>query len=155
MLLEMEIPLYYSPDSLHQTLQWSFKDPVPRFTFLWRRSLRFYDLLIENVTESDLGLYYCATMGREEQERSDGAVYYLGVYRYGNATTTISFENIHDSPDLDCVLSWVLVLASKGLFLLLVPAAFWVVETHGESKEERQKISGDCSCYVPLEMYCG
>ncbi|KAM9398637.1 uncharacterized protein ACWYII_031205 [Salvelinus alpinus] len=108
----------------------SLKSPVPRFTLLWRRSLRFYDLLIENITESDLGLYYCVTMGREEQKRSDEAVYYLEVYHYGNITTRISFENIQDNPDPESCLIWVLVLASKSLFLLLIPAAFWVRKLH-------------------------
>jgi hypothetical protein len=69
----------------------SLQIPVPRFTFLRRRTLRSYDLLIENIAESDLGLYSCSTMGREEEKRSDQVVYYLEVYLYGNITTRISF----------------------------------------------------------------
>nr|XP_046189240.1 uncharacterized protein LOC124018034 [Oncorhynchus gorbuscha] len=106
----------------------SLQIPVPRFTFLRRRTLRSYDLLIENIAESDLGLYSCSTMGREEEKRSDQVVYYLEVYLYGNITTRISFENNQDTPE--CGLSWVLVLTSKSLFLLLIPAAFWVDKIH-------------------------
>ena len=37
-------------------------NPFPGFTLVWNRFNNTYDLLIENVTESDLGLYYCGTV---------------------------------------------------------------------------------------------
>ena len=45
---------------------------------------------------------------------------------------TIKTENNQDTPE--CGLSWVLVLTSKSLFLLLIPAAFWVGKIHSESR---------------------
>ncbi|XP_076150370.1 uncharacterized protein LOC143134128 [Alosa pseudoharengus] len=36
--------------------------PVPRYNPFWNSSSKSYDLMIKNVSESDLGLYYCVTM---------------------------------------------------------------------------------------------
>ncbi|KAF5891301.1 uncharacterized protein DAT39_018985, partial [Clarias magur] len=35
------------------------RSDFPRYSFLWNPCNNAHDLLIKNVTESDLGLYYC------------------------------------------------------------------------------------------------
>ncbi|XP_045071392.1 uncharacterized protein LOC123484760 [Coregonus clupeaformis] len=113
----------YQP-SLAISLYDYFQNPLPRFTPVWNPSNNSYDLLIENITESDLGLYYCGTKEMNDE-----------VYNYGKFSTWILIEDTItacDCPDCgvsaDCGLSWVLVLASKALFLFLIPAAFCAME---------------------------
>ncbi|XP_023832417.2 uncharacterized protein [Salvelinus sp. IW2-2015] len=103
-----------------------FLNPFPRFTPVWNPSNKSYDLLIENITESDLGLYYCGT---EENKVVDdggkGGIKGKELYHYGKVTTWILIDDSCECPD--CGLSWFLMVA-KALFLLLIPAAFWVME---------------------------
>ncbi|KAI4881957.1 hypothetical protein NFI96_030950, partial [Prochilodus magdalenae] len=63
----------------------------PQYSRVWNYTKGTYDLLVKNITESDLGLYYCAlheikfTRGRNgERVRED-------VYHEGNRTTFLSF----------------------------------------------------------------
>ncbi|KAI4878522.1 hypothetical protein NFI96_028150, partial [Prochilodus magdalenae] len=63
----------------------------PRYSRVWNYTKGTYDLLMVNITELDLGLYYCAlheikfTRGRNgERVRED-------VYHKGNRTTFLSF----------------------------------------------------------------
>ncbi|KAF5891303.1 uncharacterized protein DAT39_018988, partial [Clarias magur] len=44
----------------------------PRYSFLWNPCNNAHDLLIKNVTESDLGLYYCGVVF-SSQKRISGA----------------------------------------------------------------------------------
>ncbi|CAB1327140.1 unnamed protein product [Coregonus sp. 'balchen'] len=55
---------YYNHSSSH------FLNPLPRYMMLWNRSSQSYDLLIENITGSDLGLYYCGTKEVLNRKRS-------------------------------------------------------------------------------------
>ncbi|KAG1959140.1 hypothetical protein F2P79_006956 [Pimephales promelas] len=38
----------------------SLFEPIPRFSLSWNNTSKSYDLVIENITEADLGLYYCS-----------------------------------------------------------------------------------------------
>lgn len=38
----------------------SLLEPIPRFSLSWNNTSKSYDLVIENITEADLGLYYCS-----------------------------------------------------------------------------------------------
>ncbi|KAI4900924.1 hypothetical protein NFI96_015824, partial [Prochilodus magdalenae] len=71
----------------------------PHYSRVWNNNKGTYDLLVKNITESDLGLYYCAlheikfTRGRNgERVRED-------VYHEGNRTTFLSFLAITDMTD--------------------------------------------------------
>ncbi|KAM9398629.1 uncharacterized protein ACWYII_031197 [Salvelinus alpinus] len=99
-----------------------FFNPFPRFTPVLNPSNKSYDLLIENITESDLGLYYCVTVEMNEEVE-------IQVYHYGKVTTWILIDDSCEcGVSADCGLIWFLMVAFKALFLLLIPAAFWVME---------------------------
>ncbi|KAI4873579.1 hypothetical protein NFI96_025321 [Prochilodus magdalenae] len=61
----------------------------PRYKSVWNPSNRTYDLLVRNVSESDLGLYYCAVQDKITREDA-GVMVYEDVYHYGNRTTRLS-----------------------------------------------------------------
>ncbi|KAM9449825.1 uncharacterized protein Hap1MRO34_022283 isoform 2-T2 [Clarias gariepinus] len=60
-------------------------------SFVFNASTKAHDLLIKNVTESDLGLYYCALHGNKIKNNSSG-ITYSEVYYYGNRLTRLSLE---------------------------------------------------------------
>ncbi|XP_046900784.1 uncharacterized protein LOC124484105 isoform X3 [Hypomesus transpacificus] len=64
-------------------------NPFPGFTLVWNKSNNTYDLLIENVTESDLGLYYCGTVERRVVETE--MIKQETIYLYGDITISLSF----------------------------------------------------------------
>ncbi|XP_046900791.1 uncharacterized protein LOC124484109 isoform X2 [Hypomesus transpacificus] len=108
-------------------------NPFPGFTLVWNKSNNTYDLLIENVTESDLGLYYCGTVALKVVETPPDKIKEEKLYLYGDITISLSFAEPPDpvcpvcpDPDGDCGLSWVLVLLSRALTALLLPCAYWV-----------------------------
>ncbi|KAL6467224.1 hypothetical protein MHYP_G00250280 [Metynnis hypsauchen] len=66
------------------------QNPLPRYFFVWNSSSQTHDLLVENVSESDLGLYYCAQQERKVTEDETGRGAQKDVYHYGNRTTRLS-----------------------------------------------------------------
>ncbi|KAJ8000551.1 hypothetical protein DPEC_G00181280 [Dallia pectoralis] len=128
----------------HESYENYFKKSFPRFTLFWNSSKNTRDLLIENVTESDLGLYYCGTVKNEV--KIEQCVKNQLFYQYGNVTTQLlldsssstSTTSTNSSSDVssDCVLSWVLVMAYRFLFLILIPAAFFMGNIYGVNKEK-------------------
>ncbi|KAI4903163.1 hypothetical protein NFI96_031389 [Prochilodus magdalenae] len=122
----------HQPPLVHLTKE----STPPHYSRVWNKSEGTFDLLVENITESDLGLYYCAlhemkfTRGRNgERVRED-------VYHEGNRTTFLSFlgESVHSdllvlliwvsvknmtSTPLDCRIYWKLLLSVCPVFALL------------------------------------
>eukprot|EP00063_Salmo_salar_P066499 XP_014041334.1 PREDICTED: uncharacterized protein LOC106594490 isoform X2 [Salmo salar] len=109
---------------------------LPGCHVVWNPSNNSYDLLIENITESDLGLYYCGTV--ETNLVGEGKPFIRKeLYHYGNITTRISFETSppeHSSspplpedcddvrtPDVDCGLCWMLLFSLCPVSALLPP----------------------------------
>ncbi|XP_042168173.1 uncharacterized protein LOC121842153 [Oncorhynchus tshawytscha] len=97
-------------------------NPFRRFYFLLR-SQQFYDLLITNVSESDLGLYYCGSWQKpvvnKEGILSDTEE---EVYYHGNVITRLSFETRPtepSSPDVDGGLCWMLLFSLCPVSALL------------------------------------
>ncbi|KAI4873572.1 hypothetical protein NFI96_006024 [Prochilodus magdalenae] len=66
------------------------RDIHPRYSAVWNPSNHTYDLLVKNVSESDLGLYYCAVHERKITKDSSGVIVSEDVYHYGNRTTRLS-----------------------------------------------------------------
>ncbi|XP_046900786.1 uncharacterized protein LOC124484107 isoform X1 [Hypomesus transpacificus] len=89
-------------------------NPFPGFTLVWNKSNNTFDLLIENVTESDLGLYYCGT--EEKKVVETDKIKEEMIYLYGNITISLSFvpepapsgPACHPDPEKD--LYWILLL---------------------------------------------
>ncbi|CAL8329675.1 unnamed protein product [Lota lota] len=66
-------------------VNYSLKNKYLHFNVKWNISTASYDLLINNITEVHLGLYYCGT---QEKHLLDKGVYKY-VYTYGKSTTRI------------------------------------------------------------------
>lgn len=47
----------------------NFENPFPRFRLHWNDSTNSVDLMIENISEQDLGLYYCEGNTKENAIR--------------------------------------------------------------------------------------
>ncbi|KAI4879647.1 hypothetical protein NFI96_023163 [Prochilodus magdalenae] len=79
----------------------------PRVSRVWNYSKATYDLQVKNISESDLGLYYCALHEVKLTRKEYGERVREDVYHEGNRTTFLSFlgESVH--PDLLVLLIWV------------------------------------------------
>ncbi|CDR18293.1 unnamed protein product, partial [Oncorhynchus mykiss] len=99
----------------------------PGYNVLWNPSNKSYDLLIENITESDLGLYYCGTVENQVvDDGGKGGILQKELYHYGNITTRISLgKNSYYSssssspPPVDCGLCWMLLFSLCPVSALL------------------------------------
>ncbi|XP_041639992.1 uncharacterized protein LOC121507731 isoform X2 [Cheilinus undulatus] len=95
----------------------------PRFDFVKNQSSESYDLLIQNLTESDEGLYYCGTT--EPKVEDQDKIYSRNIYSYGNLTTRIVFNSL-SADNVPHMSSWMLpiipaitVLSSLISFILV------------------------------------
>ena len=59
---------------------------------MWNHSSKTYTLLITNISDSHLGLYYCRTEKKYVTEQDQNHTKY--EHRYGNVTTRISFGKL-------------------------------------------------------------
>ncbi|XP_042170280.1 uncharacterized protein LOC121844339 [Oncorhynchus tshawytscha] len=100
---------YYNRLSSH------FLNPLPRYTMFWNHYNMSYDLLIENITESDLGLYYCGTIERNME--NEQRIEQTNVYHYGHVMRRLSFDA--RTPDVDCGLCWMLLFSLCPVSALL------------------------------------
>ncbi|XP_039530606.1 uncharacterized protein LOC120481195 isoform X1 [Pimephales promelas] len=100
-----------------------------RYIFVHNRSSNSHDLHITNISVSDLGLYYCAEVGKVYKDK-EGILFSSEVYYYGKQTTRLSFAesvsphaeqfNITSTlPLSDCVLCWTLLFSVCPVCVLL------------------------------------
>ncbi|KAI4884161.1 hypothetical protein NFI96_023949, partial [Prochilodus magdalenae] len=89
------------------------RNAPPRYSFVWNIPNTTFDLLVRNVSESDLGLYYCALHEMKFTRNRNGEILREDVYHDGNRTTFLSFlgESVHS--DLLVLLIWVSVKKAK------------------------------------------
>ncbi|KAL6467205.1 hypothetical protein MHYP_G00250090 [Metynnis hypsauchen] len=94
----------------------------PRYAPVWNQSSQTHDLLVKNITESDLGLYYCALQEKKIGYGEKG-MHYVDVYHYGNRTTRLSLlaipsDNLPRTPSTrpvsDCSVCWKLLVLKRG-----------------------------------------
>ncbi|KAK0136673.1 hypothetical protein N1851_027146 [Merluccius polli] len=96
---------------------------------VWNDSSNSFNLLIKNITDSHLGLYYCGT--EEVAVIDEDKVSSKYIHTYGNVTTRISFDNsssagVGDSGTPDCGQCWMLLVIlcpSSALLLSLLSSS--------------------------------
>ncbi|KAM9449820.1 uncharacterized protein Hap1MRO34_022281 isoform 2-T2 [Clarias gariepinus] len=105
-------------------------DSYPRYSFVFINLTSTYNLRIKNVTETDLGLYYCATLEKKISKTNDGVIISTDVYHYGNRSTRLSLLDkssfsvtVSPNTTTPCVsepsVSWTLVLSVCAVCVLL------------------------------------
>lgn len=68
----------------------SMLQPIPRFSVFWNNTLKSYDLLIENITEADLGLYYCSRVGKK-YIKQNGIIFEKDEYHTGDTLLNLTY----------------------------------------------------------------
>ncbi|KAJ8000557.1 hypothetical protein DPEC_G00181340 [Dallia pectoralis] len=156
----------------------NYLNPFPHFTLQWNPSNNTYDLLIENITESDLGLYYCGTKETKVvDEGGTGGIKQKEIYHYGNLTYRLLFGSevvsaTPSPPAEDCRWCWILLFSLCPVSALLSSplsfSCFYVLcrkTAQTESRvppnrmttsgmDSRYKEEGDL-CYAPLVIRQG
>ncbi|XP_052357982.1 uncharacterized protein LOC127918802 [Oncorhynchus keta] len=136
-------PLVISMSNVNQNLLLSNNpNRFPGYNVVWNPSNNSYDLLIENITESDLGLYYCGTVENNVvDDGGKGGIKQKELYHYGNITTRISLDisspessssppessssspppesSSSSPPPVDCGLCWMLLFSLCPVSALL------------------------------------
>ncbi|XP_047432022.1 uncharacterized protein LOC125000541 isoform X3 [Mugil cephalus] len=139
----------------------------PRFDLVKNNYTDSYGLLITNVTDSDEGLYYCATEKTKVEDKEYNTRRH--IYTYGNITTKIILDSRdprpHTTPS-DCSMCWMLlyslcpVCAGVSSFLssLLVyhfcrkRAKDHQVDEQNADTGQTRLNQGEDVCYAALEI---
>ncbi|KAK2911987.1 hypothetical protein Q8A67_004120 [Cirrhinus molitorella] len=69
--------------------------PIPRFSVFSNDASKSYDLVIENITEADLGLYYCSRV-EKKQIMQNSILFEKDVYHTGDTLIKLTYA----SPDI-------------------------------------------------------
>lgn len=81
--------------------------PISRFSVIWNNISKSFDLMIENITDADLGLYYCSTVEKLFIEHNR-LPFEKEVYHTGDTLTKLTYAG---SDNNECS-------GSSGKFLL-------------------------------------
>lgn len=73
-----------------QLMMRAVDEGISRYDFHWNTSSNSYDLVIANINESDLGLYYCSISKTEVVD--EGVINALQTHRFSNVTYKLYFE---------------------------------------------------------------
>ncbi|KAI4873005.1 hypothetical protein NFI96_022159, partial [Prochilodus magdalenae] len=87
----VELSDIFTVQDQHARLYDGMQRWLARYSYVWNSSSSTHDLQVKNVSESDLGLYYCALREKMITEGKAGGGVQKDVYRYGNRTTRLSF----------------------------------------------------------------
>ncbi|XP_060771868.1 uncharacterized protein LOC132882774 [Neoarius graeffei] len=150
------------------------RDVSPRFLFVFNGSTNTHNLLIKNVTESDLGLYYCAIHEEIVSDLKDGLIVQSAVYHYGNRSTRLSLLESCPTGCEPCVsewsVSWKLMLSVCAVCVLLssllssicvyclctntTKAKFKpdLEGSHKRTTRRRDEVGVDEVCYASLDI---
>ncbi|XP_034544529.1 uncharacterized protein LOC117816398 [Notolabrus celidotus] len=144
-----------------------FLNPVPRLHFVKNQSSESYDLLIQNITGSEEGLYYCGTEQQNVEDKDK--ITHGRIYSYGNVTriminSSVQVSNHHETC-VDCGMCWILlfslcptfaVLSSLFSFLLghhcCLKKAEQVDEKIANSRHQTRGNQDEDVCYAALEI---
>ncbi|KAJ0050679.1 hypothetical protein NL108_005075 [Boleophthalmus pectinirostris] len=142
--------------------------PQPRFHFVKNHSSKSYDLKITNVSESDQGLYFCATETRKLREINN-AISPTDVFTFGNATTRVQLKsavttdmNMSKPNPKDCDICWTLLYSLCPTLALLSCLITLCVRCYQKNKrstvdtklnEESNGEMDEDVCYATLEIH--
>ncbi|KAF4113206.1 hypothetical protein G5714_005751 [Onychostoma macrolepis] len=68
----------------------SLLQPIPRFSVFWNSASKSYDLVIENITGADLGLYYCSRV-EKKYIKQNGIIFEKDVYHTGDTLIKLTY----------------------------------------------------------------
>ncbi|KAL6467208.1 hypothetical protein MHYP_G00250120 [Metynnis hypsauchen] len=156
--------------------KFKINDPQ-HYTFVWNPSNKTHDLLVKNVSESDLGLYYCAIHEKKVIKDENGVILNPDVYQYGNRTTRLSFlvpcstdipQTTSTPPVSDCSVCWkVLVSVCPVCALLSSTCVYcicwnrfkeaeagqeWRNKTQSGKSRKTEEVEADEVCYASLDI---
>ncbi|KAA0717163.1 hypothetical protein E1301_Tti014374 [Triplophysa tibetana] len=66
--------------------------PISRFSVIWNNISKSFDLMIENITDADLGLYYCSTVEKQFIEHNR-LPFEKDVYHTGDTLTRLTYAS--------------------------------------------------------------
>ncbi|KAL7856263.1 hypothetical protein AOLI_G00198670 [Acnodon oligacanthus] len=121
--------------------------PHPHYSFVWNPSNQTHDLVVKNVSVSDLGLYYCAVREKKVTEDKTGGGVQKDVYHYGNRATRLALLEMTPStpPVSDCRVCWKLLVSVCPVCVLLSSTCLYCIYRHTTtgSKERRKPLTGN------------
>ncbi|XP_052454710.1 uncharacterized protein LOC128014973 [Carassius gibelio] len=99
----------------------SLLQPIPRYTLFYNDTSESYDLAIENITEADLGLYYCSRV-EARKVKKNGIIFEEDVYYTGDTLINLTYVVPSESPSgpgRDCWQCWLILLTAYPTFNIL------------------------------------
>ncbi|KAL7856261.1 hypothetical protein AOLI_G00198650 [Acnodon oligacanthus] len=147
---ENESPLIISADTLIQAA-------FSRYSFVWNPCHEAHDLLVKNVTESDLGLYSCAVQEIKFIKDGTGADVRADVYHHGSRTTQLSFldstapcadlQTPSTPPVSDCSVCWKLLVGGGDVCYASLDH-----QNRGQRRLKKKRVEGsDFSTYSEVK----
>ncbi|XP_037388910.1 uncharacterized protein LOC108415917 [Pygocentrus nattereri] len=154
---------------------------LPHYSHVWNKSKLTYDLLVKNITGSELGLYYCALHETMFSRNKNGDGLIEDLYLDGNRTTFLSFQdttvpcaNLSETPSTppvsDCSVCWKLLVSVcpvcvliSSVFSSICVYCICTTRTKADHEADQQRnISmrkhdevGNDVCYASLDVPSG
>ncbi|XP_037388999.1 uncharacterized protein LOC108414736 isoform X2 [Pygocentrus nattereri] len=149
----------------------------PRYSAVWNPSNKTHDLLVKNVSDSDVGLYFCAMYEKNITKDEKGVLHPVDIYHYGKRTTRLSLlgpcadlpQTPSTPPVSDCSVCWKLLVSVCPVCVLLSSTCVCCIYRHAkkEAGQERRnkaqrrrsrttdEVGGDEVCYASLDIPSG
>ncbi|XP_017543128.1 uncharacterized protein LOC108414736 isoform X1 [Pygocentrus nattereri] len=150
----------------------------PRYSAVWNPSNKTHDLLVKNVSDSDVGLYFCAMYEKNITKDEKGVLHPVDIYHYGKRTTRLSLlgpcadlpQTPSTPPVSDCSVCWKLLVSVCPVCVLLSSTCVCCIYRHAKKAEAGQErrnkaqrrrsrttdeVGGDEVCYASLDIPSG
>ncbi|KAL7841152.1 hypothetical protein SRHO_G00248430 [Serrasalmus rhombeus] len=123
----------------------------PHYSAVWNPSNKTHDLLVKNVSDSDVGLYYCAVYEKNIKDEK-GFIRSEDIYHYGKRTTRLSLlvpctdllQTPSTPPVSDCSVCWKLLVSVCPVCVLLSSTCVCCIYRHTKKGPEdgRELLAG-------------